>query len=314
VTNVLTVQELTTYLLCPRKFEFEHVTELTGDNLEERGRFQQLLRKTICSGYSEARSNGVNPRDGALEALDIAWEWYAEMVDLHSSEQESTEKTRAEAGIDAYFDAVGTAHLKQINQAAAISGSPVVGPDIRLTAKINGVKVGTDVDYIIAADSRIVAVRLTDTLWGSRVPWENKTEIAKNHLERGDYKPKQVGTVLSARITEEALSQYGSDGTGAELMYLSVVETTFETADGCDAEIDYRRMGRYLTDTRETIDEAIAWVIDSIEDETYTPEVVFDEQDHWDGSFRQVVENTCGDCQYAAGCEEIISQEVMFDV
>jgi hypothetical protein len=249
-----------------------------------------------------------------MEALDTAWDLYADAADHHSSQQESTEKTRAEAGIDAYFDAVGTAHLKQIKQAAAICGSPVVGPDIRLTATINGVEVGTDVDYIIAAESRIIGVRLTDTLWGSSVPWENKTDIAKNHLERGDYKPEQVGTVLSARITEEALSQYGSDGTGAELMYLSVVETTFETADGCDAEIDYRRMGRYLTDTRETIDEAIAWVIDSIEDETYTPEVVFDEQDHWDGSFRQVVENTCGDCQYAAGCEDIIGREVRFDV
>lgn len=314
MTDPYMAQGLTTFLVCPRKYEFEHVTELTGDTRQERDRFQQLLRKAICTGYSKARSNGVDPRDGALEALGVAWDLYTDAVDLHSSEQESTEKTRAEAGIDAYFDAVGTTHLEQIEQAAAICGSPVVGPDITLTATINGNEVGTDVDYIIAADSQIVGVRITDTLWGSRVPWENKTEIAKNHLESGDYKPEQVGTVLSARITEEALNQYGSDGTGAELMYFSVMETTFESADGCDAEIDYRRMGGYLSDTRETIDEAIAWMSENIADETYSPEEVFNEQDHWDGSFRQVVENTCQDCSHAAGCEEAVSREVMFDV
>lgn len=307
-------QELTTFLVCPRKYEFEHVTELTGDTRQDWDRFRQLLRKAICTGYNEARSNGVDPHDAALNALDDAWELYTDTVDLHSSEQESRERTRAEAGIDAYFDEVGTAHLEQIEQAAAICGSPVIGPDITLTATINGNEVATDVDYIIAADSQIVGVRLTDTLWGSRVPWENKTDIAKNHLERGDYKPKQVGTVLSARITEEALNQYGSDGTGAELMYLSVMETTFESGDGCDAEIDYRRMGGYLSDTRETIDEAIAWMSDNIAGETYSPVEVFNEQDHWDGSFRQVVENTCQDCSHAAGCEEAISREVMFDV
>ncbi|WP_049904054.1 hypothetical protein [Halococcus agarilyticus] len=314
MTNGLTAQELTTYLLCPQKYEFEHVTELTGDTRQERDRFQQLLRKTICTGYSEARSNGVDPRDGAIEALDVAWDLYADAVNLHSSEQESTEKIRAEAGVDAYFDAIGTTHLEQIEQAAAICGSPVIGPDITLTATINGNEVGTNVDYIIATDNQIVGVRLTDTLWGSRVPWENKTEIAKNHLERGDYKPEQVGTVLSARIAEEALNEYSSDGTGAELMYLSVMETTFESADGCDAEIDYRRMGGYLSDTRETIDEAIAWMNDNIADKTYSPVEVFNEQEHWDGSFRQVVENTCQNCSHAAGCEEAVSREMMFDV
>lgn len=314
MTDPYKAQELTTFLVCPRKYEFEYVTELTGDTYQNRDRFRQLLRKAICTGYNEARSNGADPHDAALDALNGAWELYTDAVDLHSSEQEATEKTRAEAGIEAYFDTVGTTHLEQIEQAAAICGSPVVGPDITLTATINGNEIGADVDYIIAADSQIVGVRLTDRLWGSRVPWENKTEIAKKHLGRGAYWPEQVGTVLSARITEEALSQYGSDGTGAELMYLSVMETTFESADGCDTEIDHRRMGRYLSDTRETIDEAIAWMSENIADETYSPEEVFDEQDHWDGSFHQVVENTCQDCSHAAGCEEAISREVMFDV
>ncbi len=314
MTDVFTAEELTTYLLCPRKYQFEHVSGLTGDTRQKWERFRQLLRKAICTGYSEAQSNDADPRDAALDALDMAWELYADALDLHSSEQESTEKTRAEAGIEAYFDAVGTAHLEQIEQAAAICGSPVVGPDITLTAEINGNEVGADVDYIMATDSQIVGVRLTDTLWGCRVPWENKTEIAKNHLRRGDYMPEQVGTVLSARITEEALSQYGSDGSEAELMYLSVMETTYESAEGCHAEIDHRRMGRYLSETRAIVDEAIAWMGENIADEMYSPEDVFDEQTHWDGSFRQVVENTCEDCSHAVGCQEAIRRGVMFDV
>lgn len=314
MTETLTAQELTTYLLCPRKYEFKHVTGLTGDNRQERNRFQQLLRKAICTGFSEALSNDVDPRVEALKALDEAWDLYADVVNLHSSEQEFTEKTRAEAGIEAYFDVIGTAHLEQIEQAAAIRGSAVVGPDITLTATINGYEVRTNVDYIIATDSQIVGVRLTDTLWGCRVPWENKTQIAESHFERGDYKPEQVGTVLSARITEEALNEYRADGGGAELMYLSVMESTFESADGCVAEIDYRRMGRYLSDTRETIDGGIAWMCENILNESYDPVEVFTEQDYWDGSFRQVLENTCQNCSHAAGCEEAVSREVMFDV
>lgn len=313
MSNCLTAQGLTTYLLCPRKYEFEYVAELTGDKRQDEDQFRQLLRKAICTGYTEARDAGVDPHDAAVEALDAEWGVCAGAAEHHSSEQEITEKTRAQAGIEAYFDAVGTTHLDRIEQAAAICGGQVIGPNLTLRATINGHQVGANVDYIMADDSRIVGVHLTDTLWGSRIPFKSKTDIAEIHLDRGDYKPNQGGTVLSTRITEEALNQYGSDGTGVEMMYLSVIETTFESADGCQAEIDRRWMGRYLFGTRGTIDDAIAWIGENIDDEIHSPEEVFDEQDHWDGSFKQVVENSCRYCSHSAGCQEAIRREVMFD-
>lgn len=62
-----------------------------------------------------------------------------------------------------------------------------------------------------------------------------------------------------------------------------------------------------------TIDDAIAWIGENIDDEIHSPEEVFDEQDHWDGSFKQVVENSCRYCSHSAGCQEAIRREVMFD-
>lgn len=314
MTEPYKAQELTTFLVCPRKYEFEHGAELAGDARRNQDLFRQLIRKAICTGYSDARSNGVDPHAAAMEALDSTWGLYANAADHHSSEQESTEKTRAEAGIEAYFDEVETTHLDQIEQAAAICGEPVVGPDITLTAEIQGQQVGVDVDYIIADDSQIVGVRLTDRMWGSKVPYETDDEIAEEHLDQGDYEPEKVGTVIAARIAEEALSQYSTDGTVAELMYLSVMEDTFETDGDCEAVIDRRRMGLFLADRRQTVDGAIAWMGENIADDQYSPEQVFEEQDHWDGSFDQVVENSCRYCSYAAGCQETIRREVMFNV
>jgi len=314
VTEPLTAQELTTYLLCPRKYEFEHVAELTGDTQRNQDLFRQLLRKAICTGYDEARSNGVDPRDAALEALDSAWEFYTDAADHHSSQQESTEKNRAKAGVDAYFDAVGSTHLDKIEQAATVSDEPVIGPDITLTADFEGQQVGKDVDYIMADDSQFVGVRLTDRMWGSKVPYESDDEIADKHLDQGNYSPEKVGTVIGARIAEEALSQYGTDDVGTELMYLSVMEDTFETEDECEAVIEQRRMGQFLAESRQTVDDAIAWMVGNISDETYSPEEVFNEQDHWNGDFEQVVENSCQYCSYAAGCQEAIKREVMFNV
>jgi hypothetical protein len=314
VSNSLTAQELTTYLLCPQKYEFEYVAELTSDTRRNQDRFRQLLRKAICTGYSDARSNGTDPRDAAVEALTATWGSYADAVDHHSSQQESTEEIRARAGIEAYFDAVGTTHLDRIEQAAAVCGEPVVGPDITLTAEIQGQQVRVDVDYVMVDDNWIVGVRLTDKMWRSKVPYESDDEIAEDHLEQGDYAPEKVGTVISARIAEEALSQYESNGAEAELRYLSVMEETFETDGECEAVIDRRRMGQFLTDRRRIVDAAIAWMAGNVAEETYNPEEVFDEQDHWDGEFNQVVENSCRHCSYAAGCQEAIRQEVMFDV
>jgi len=314
VTDTLTAQELTTYLLCPRKYELEHIAGLTGDSQRNQDLFRQLLRKAICSGYSEARSTGADPDNAAMEALDTAWDLYAHAADHHSSQQESTEKIRAQAGIDAYFDAVGTTHLDRIDQAAAICGSPVVGPDITLTAEIQGQEVGVDVDYIMADDSQIVGVRLTDQMWGDQVPYESQDDIVDAHLDQGDYKPEKVGTVIGAQIAEEALSQYGNSSTGTGLTYLSVMETTFETDGECQAEIEQRPMGQFLADARQTVDDAIAWMSENIADEQYSPEQVFDEQDHWDGDFEQVVENSCRYCSHAAGCQEAVRREVMFNV
>jgi hypothetical protein len=239
---------------------------------------------------------------------------YADATDHHSSQQESTEKTRAQAGIDAYFDAVGTTHLDRIEQAAAVCGEPVVGPDITLTAEIQGQQVGVDVDYIMADDSRVMGVRLTDRMWINNVPNESDDEIAEEHLDQGDYEPKKVGSVIAARIAEEALSQYGSNGIGTELMYLSVMEGTYETDGECEAVTDRRQMGLFLADRRQTVDDAIAWMAGNIANEKYSPKEVFNEQDFWDGDFQQVVENTCRYCSHAAGCQEAIRGEVKFDV
>ncbi len=307
-------QELTTFLVCPRKYEFEHVTELAGETRRNQDLFQKLLRKSICTGYSEAQSNGGDPRDAAMAALYSTWGLYAGATDHHSSQQESTEKTRAEAGIEAYFDAVGTTHLDQIEQAATVCGAPVVGPDITLTAEIQGQQVGVDVDYIMADDSRIVGVRLTDRMWINNVPNESDDEIVEEHLDQGDYEPEKVGSVIAARIAEEALSQYGSNGNGTGLMYLSVMEDTFETDGRCEAVTDRRQMGLFLADRRQTVDDAIAWMVGNIANERYSPEEVFDEQNFWDGDFQQVVENTCRYCSHAAGCQEAIRREVKFDV
>jgi hypothetical protein len=314
VTDPDKAQELTTFLVCPRKYEFEHVTELSGDGQRNQDLFRQLLRKAICTGYSDARSDGVDPRDAALADLDSTWSLYADAADHHSSQQETTEKTRAEAGIEAYFDAVGTTHLDRIEQAATVCGEPVVGPDITLTTEIQGQQVGVDVDYIIADDSQLRGVRFTDRMWGSKVPYETDDEIAEEHLDQGDYEPEKVGTVIAARIAEEALSQYGSDKIGTELMYLSVMEETFETDGECEAVIDQRQMGLFLADRRQTVDDAIAWMSENIANDQYSPQQVFDEQDYWDGSFDQVVEKSCRYCSYAAGCQEAIRREVMFNV
>lgn len=314
MTDGLTAQELSTYLLCPRKYEFEHVTGLTGDTQQNQDRFRQLLRKAICTGHSKARKNDADPHDTALEALDSTWELYADATNHHSTQQETTEKARARAGIDAYFDTVGAAHLERIEQAATICGRSVIGPNIILTAEIQGQQVGVNVDYIMAGESQIVGIRLTDRMWGSKVPYESSDDIAENHFDQGEYEPEKVGTVIRARIAEEALSQYMSSDMESELTYLSVLETTFEISGECQAEIEQRPMDQFLVDSRQTIDDAIAWIAGNISDEIYSPEEAFDNQDYWNGSFEQVVENSCKYCPYAAGCQEKIRREVIFDV
>jgi hypothetical protein len=314
MTNGLSAQELTTFLLCPRKYEIEHESELTGDSQRNQDLFRHLLRQAICTGYSDARNDGTDPHDAAVSALDTTWGLYADAADHHSSQQESTEKTRARAAIDAYFEAVGTTHLDRIEQADSIRDEPVVGPDITLTTEIQGQHVEVNVDYIMADDSQIVGVRLTDRMWGSKVPYETDDELLEEHLDQGNYQPEKVGTVIAARIAEAALSQYGSSETGTELMYLSLMEELFETDGECEAVINRRRMGQFLTDSRQIVDDAIAWMGENITDAQFSPEQVFDEQDHWDGTFEQVVENSCRYCSYAAGCQEIIRREVMFDV
>ncbi len=306
--------ELTTYLGCPRKYEFKHVLELTGETQQNRDAFRKLLREVICTGYNTARQTDREPRKGAHEALESLWKSYVETADHHSRRQESTEKARAEAGLEAYFETVGPTHLDGIERAAELCERSVVGPDLTLSTTIQETQVSVTVDYIMAHGGSLVAVRLTDQLWASRVPYASDSEIAQEHLEQGLYAPQKVGTVIGARIAEQALGEYVADGTGTELMYLSVLEETFETDGDCEAVTDQQRMGEFLTESRQTIDDAIVWMAENIAAGNYDPVDVFDEQSHWDGSFEQVVENSCQYCPYAVGCQEAIRREVMFNV
>lgn len=314
MTDPVHVDELATYLACPRQYEFTYVTELAGDERRTRDEFRRLLRTAITTGLDAALDSSADPRDTAVSALDSEWDAYRDSTEHHSAHQETTEKNRARAAIDAYFDTVGEEHLAGIERAADLCDIPIVGPDIELSATIDGYPLTVDVDYVMVDAGRVAGVRLTDSMWGSWVPWASSTDIVMEHFTQAEYRPRQVGTVFAARVAEEALNRFGGDGTGAELAYLGVMETTFETDDGCEAELELRWMGDYLEDARSDVDDALAWLCSNLGDELYSPEAVFDEQDHWNGSFELVLEHECRRCSYASGCQEAIRQDVMFNV
>lgn len=313
MTDSVAVEELVTYLVCPRQYEFECVSALTGDDHRDGAAFRQILRETITAGISSGLE-GDDPYEAAVSALDAAWDDYAEDIGHHSEQQEEAERNRARAAVDAYFDGVGRDHLDGVAEADDLCDFSVVGPDARLSAVIDGHRLTVDVDYVAVDRGRLAGVRLTDTFWGSSVPYANSTDILTDHFEQAEYRPRQVGAVLAARVVEEALADYGGDGVGAEFGYLSVMQTVFENADGCEAETDVRWMGDYLANDRDSVDDAIAWLCGNLQDEVYSPVALFDEQDHWSGSFELVSEYECRRCSYVAGCQEAIREDVMFNV
>lgn len=314
MSDPIHVEELATYLACPRQYEFEFISELKGNERRNQEEFRQMLRDSICTGLAFGLNSEEDPHEVAQSSLDSHWDSYVDDIDYHSDHQVAMEKNRAEAAVAAYFDSVGEVHLDRIEQADDQYDIQVVGPDISLTSSINGQQLLVDVDYLMADSHRVTAVRLSDTNWGSRIPWENKTEVVADHINDGEYRPRMVGTVFGARVVEEALDALGGDGTVGEMQYLSVMETTFESAEGCEAQIDTRPMRPYLEDSRRDIDDAISWLCSNMGDTEYWPKAVFDEQDYWSGSFEQVVENECRYCSYVSGCQETIRREVQFNV
>ncbi|WP_137289118.1 PD-(D/E)XK nuclease family protein [Natronorubrum halophilum] len=335
IATGLSAAGLTTYLTCPRRYEFARVHGLEGDDdetaIDDR---VALLRTAICDALRRGTTDETSLVDAARERLEALWADHDER--FHSLAQRRHERRVLEATLEAYAERVGIDHAAGIDRLAAdATDGELVGPGLPLSSSVSvpgedaTVTIDASVDYVYADGSSIVGVRFVPTLaplglLRYRSDWEGA--VAEEFTDHFDpdtetFEPAFVGTLFETAVVIDGLrnrcDRLGLEGRTCRYVQIPLadrsgtsvnwvretVEASLETVDLTEPYLDHHTYGMTHEHRNRTVDDRLAAVVARLS------ERAFDPTDRWD----DISNTVCPTCEYTVCCQDHLAQEVRFD-
>ncbi|WP_293028155.1 PD-(D/E)XK nuclease family protein [Natronococcus sp.] len=330
----LTADGLETYLHCPRRYEFEHVHGLEGENDDSSRARVDLLREAICAALRSGATDRDRLEEIAGERLSELWTGHDEP--FHSRTQRNHERAVLDAVLEAYLEEVGADHASGIDRLEA-PASELIGPALPLASErslpaedgSDRVRIDAAVDYVTLAESSLVGVSFVPTLsplglLRYRSDWEGDVAaLFVDHFDAGaeTFEPRAAGALLETSVVVDGLRRLRErlDLEEKTCRYVQIpladryrtavnwvqntVDATVEPIDLTDVYLDHHTYAMTHEHRNETVDSRLVDVASDVLAESFDP------TPRWD----EIAPESCPGCDYAVGCQDRLAAEVRFD-
>lgn len=305
-TDSIELDEIETYLCCPRRYQYDHEQEIrtrtTQDAVDDR---TELYRDVITSTLAEHGESGGDevPNEALYETatktlqrrLDAPSESDSQGGD--SSHQRYDEASVRNA-IANYIDDDGTAHAEG-----------AIAIDETYTYETGGYTFACPVDCCWIEDSSYEIARFVTTLDG--IVWENPySDPVAGYRDQEGFYPRQVGSILRAYATIHAVAAaHGIGVHNVSYRYYAIAEETYPSYedDGRRAGPEVVSASRDVTDACWEAGEACASVLaeaaTGIVNGDWSPT-----GDRW----ADILSQSCQYCKYESMCLDALNEEVRF--
>ena len=293
--SVITAEEVASYLVCPRQYEFEH-TRLISPRSSHRDVVWEARRELLATAIIAGLTADVDSSEerAAVGTAAITDRWSATSSAYLTAAQETFDKTAVESAIAAYFDGIGSTHADNLVEA-----------DTVLSNSLNGVTYEVNVDAVVHHDGRHRAIRFVPDLTGVHPSWK-EDGIVQEYRTRQAFYPRQVGHLVRAGTAIRGLmTEHGLDS-NPEFEYVSLLS---------GVKPDYSDGGRPAVTVESRsfsgIHDSERADLRGLLDDT-APKILADGNRIPDSDFESIREQCCEYCPYRDACPEYIESAVSF--
>ncbi|MFW6321032.1 MAG: hypothetical protein ACOC0Z_04220 [Halohasta sp.] len=292
---VITADELASYVVCPTRYEFEHVRPISprADHSDVSfDRRREILADGLLAGLA---ADVGSPEARASLATDrIVGQWSTTVETYLNDDQRRFDRELLEAAIADYFERFGTEHA-----AGLVETTPV------LASKFDGISYETEVDALVETDGRYRAIRFLPTLNGVHPSWKDEG-LVEEYVSRSQFYPRQIGHLLRAwTALRGLLSTYGMDA-DVEFTYVSLfddVGISYGTGSEPTASVTLRNFGSLFEAERSEIRTLLR---------DLGPKLIEGEYAIPEADRSRIADNCCEFCPFQDGCPAYIRSDVAF--
>lgn len=351
--DTLSVDGLTTYLRCPRQYEFAHEYGLEGEdgtNVDTAARVS-ILRTAICDALRRGETDREALVTAARERFETLWADHDER--FHSAAQRRHERRTLEATLEAYVDRAGVDHAAGIRRlAAGADGGELIGPRLSLSSTVSlpdgdeddrieeldltersdrpeRVTIEAPLDYVYADGRSVVGARFVPTLaplglLRYRSAWEKG--IADRFTDHFDpdadvFEPTFVGALFETAVVVDGLrnrcDQWGLEDRTCRYVQIPLVDRSQTAVNWVRGTVETGLEVIDLTD--RYIDHHTYGMTHEHRNRTIDDRLARVLAEMASGPFdptdrwADVARESCPDCGYTVCCRDYIAQEVRFD-
>lgn len=325
--GVYDIEQLSTYLACPRRYEYEHHLGIRGDpGVAAAKRQLDRARERIVRGLEKAGPLSSGPRtadrgrvddsgnnDGAGDLGESGG-----AGDLGSDDRTDSFTARIRRlAVRQYLDRYGDEH-----------GQSLLAGRRTFEYETEAATVVCPVDAIVEIDDRPVALRYRWSLDG--VDYPGPSGVVQRHASGRKHYPRRAGSVLAASATIEAM-RAATNGDGTEeqtaegipddsttgstpgFAYVGLTDSVRPgTADrendsgpdrrSIEVNVSIRRLDDHYEEERDQSLGVLEELTRAISDRAFEP------NDRWE----EILERECDRCPYAVMCADYVNHEVRF--
>ncbi|WP_276300010.1 hypothetical protein [Halorussus lipolyticus] len=291
--NVVTADEITAHLQCPRQYEFEHERPVSPPRTSDEDiadHRRETLRQSIIAGLRKDVESSDDRVYAAFDRFDQLWR--SSRLPYLTDEQAQYDEAVVKRAIEQYLSNSGHEHAENL-----------LATDTTLGYERDDIRYETTVDAIFEQENGYLAVRYVPDLNGVVKPWsDNNVQDFRNGRE---FYPHQIGTLARTAIAVRGLmDEYGLDP-NCKFAYISLLDDSQSVygSDEIHFEVEYRNLTVDYLDEKKEVNDLVANRARAILDGETDPKA-------W--QFDEITDNSCSHCPYQNACPEYFESELAF--
>lgn len=307
MTDRVSPSRLTTYLTCPRQFEYNYIHDLDGTDRSDLERYfnrGQVLDTALqrTAGEVDQETNDHRVQDLAREHFADCWAQKTDLDTYPSPAAYEYDRQISAAAIDDYLDP-GTSGdgLEHIRRS--------VGTEVHIEwvddelGAMHGYA-----DNVVKTRDGLLIIDYKASYSGRRFPNKNGSDLTKQVVGKGHY-PSRLKKWLQIEMYCTGITEHELYTPGDEIrfMFYGLIGSKSRTPTEDGYTVDVEGKDWEMTDLyRENSDKFRALVRDSIDG------IRAGEFDPTGERWELIQEEACQDCDYRVACGDYIAEEVEF--
>lgn len=308
MTNRVSPSSLTTYLTCPRQYEFNYEHELAGQDRPELERYfnRGMVLDTALQRTADEVDTNTDPdqiRERARKHFEDCWDEMTELETYPSPASQAYDRQLSKAAIEAYLnpatDGDGIKHLQRS-----------VGTEVHLEwvdeefGPMHGYA-----DNVVQTDDGLLIIDYKASYSGRRFPNKNGSDLSKQIAGKKHY-PKRLKKWLQIEMycTGIKAHELYTEGDEIRFLFYGLIDSKDRTPtpDGYTVSVDGKgwEMTDLYQDNLEKFRQLVERSVEGIRSAAFDPT-----GDRWE----LIKDEACEDCDFRQACGDVIAEEVRFE-